>query len=136
MKHQKLAFEHPCLAEEQCAADGYRWIRDPWSVILTVNIGLDDAPIFDGLPLWHCSIALIAPSGAPLSVELWNDDAFVECQWVIRSEALAGVGDSLREHVQIGETALHFCRCCSELEIEGLNVRGVWPRPQDRARWN
>ena len=105
-------------------------------MILTLNVGLDDAPIFGDLPLWHCSIALLAPNGAPLAVELWNDDGFVECQRVIRSEALADVGDSLRGHVQIGETALHFRRRCSERETEELTVRGIWPRPRARARWN
>jgi hypothetical protein len=105
-------------------------------VILTLNIELDDAPIFDGLPLWHCSIALLAPNGALLALEVWNDDAFVGCERFIRTKVLAGIGDLKREHVQIGDTALHFRRSCSEQEIQELNTRGVWPRPQDRARWN
>jgi len=100
---QRFAFEH-CFIEKRCAAEGYRWVRLRWSVILTLNVGLDDA--------------------------------FVECQRLIRSETLAGVGDSSREHVQIGDHALHFRRCRSELEIEELNKRGFWPRPHDRARWN
>jgi hypothetical protein len=99
-------------------------------------MGLDDAPMFDGLPLWHCSIALLAPNGTPLALDLWNEDAFVRCHRFARSEALAGVGDPTSEHVQIGESALHFRRCCSEQEIDELNARGVWPRPHDRARWN
>jgi hypothetical protein len=50
---QRLALEHPCLIEKQCAADGYRRLHFPWSMILTLNVGLDDAPIFDGLLVWH-----------------------------------------------------------------------------------
>ena len=122
--------------DERCTVVGYRWLRLPWSVILTLNVGLDDAPIFDDLPLWHCSISLLAPSGAPLALDVWNDDAFVECHRFIRDELLAGVGDSAREHVQIGDTALHFRRCSSDREVEELNGRGVRPRPRDRARSN
>lgn len=76
----------------------------------------------DDIPVWHCSITLLAPNGAPLALGLWNDDVFVESVRLIRSEVLAGVGDPSREHVQIGDTALHFRRCCSSLELAELNA--------------
>ena len=41
-------------------------------MILPVNIGLDDALLFDGLPLWHCSVALLSATGDPVSVEYWE----------------------------------------------------------------
>jgi hypothetical protein len=134
-KQQNFAFEYPCLAEEQDATDGYRWLRFPSSLILTLNIGVDDASIFDGLPLGHCSVALLDSRGLPQALELWNDDEFTECQRLIRAEVLMTIGDPAHEHVQLGDRAFHFRRCCSEKELCELNVRRFWPRPQDRTRW-
>ena len=53
-RRQRIAFEHPCLAEEDCASVRYRWFRPPWSALLTLNIGLEEPALFEGLPLWHC----------------------------------------------------------------------------------
>ena len=135
-KHQKIAFERLCLEAGQCAAQDYFRLRLPWSTILTLNIGLDDAATFNGLPLWHCSVALFDLNGDPLALPLWHDDAFVECVRLVRLEELAGIGDPAREQIEIGHCALHFRRCCSGRENLGLNIRGVWPRAQDRARRN
>jgi len=135
-KHQKIAFERPCLEAGQCAAEDYIRLRLPWSTILTLNIGLDDAATFEGLPLWHCSVALFDLNGYPLALPLWCDDAFVECVRLVRLEVLAGIGDPSREQIEIGFCALHFRRCCSDPETRELNIRAVWPRTQDRARRN
>ena len=64
-KHQIIAFERPRVEAEQCAAQDYCWLRLPWSAILTLNVGLDDASTFDGSPLWHCSVALVDLKGHP-----------------------------------------------------------------------
>jgi hypothetical protein len=135
-KHQKIAFERPCLNTEQCAAQDYAWLRPPWSTILTLNVGLDDAWTFEGLPLWHCSVAVVDLNADPLALAFWHDDAFAECVRLVRLELLAGVGDPTREQIEIGNYALHFRRCCSHPETRELNIRGVWPRTQDRARRN
>jgi hypothetical protein len=63
---QRFAFEHPCFRKEECAAREHRRVDFPWSTILTLNIGLDDALLFDGLPLWHCSIAFLSWNGFPV----------------------------------------------------------------------
>ncbi len=135
-KQQRIAFEHPCRTEEECADDQYRWVRLPWSAILTLNIGLDDAPLFEGLPLWHCSVTLLSASRGAVPLELWHDDAIDKCEQFIRDRLLADVGDAAREDTEIGDCALHVRRCCSDREIQELELRRVWPRPQDRARWN
>jgi len=111
-------------------------VRLPWSAILTLNIGLDDAPIFDGLPLWHCSVARHTASGGAVPLELWDHDAIDKCERFIRDRLLAGVGDAAREDTEIGDCALHVRRCCSDRELKALKLRRVWPRPQDRAPWN
>jgi hypothetical protein len=133
---QRFAIEHPCFTGEDCAGWENRWVRPPWSAILTLNIGLDDGPIFDGLPLWHCSVALLSASGGAVPLVLWDDDAIKQCERFIRDRLLAGVGDAAREDTEIGECAIHVRRCCSERELEALKRKRVWPRPQDRARWN
>lgn len=97
-KRQRFAFEHPSLTQEQCADAEHRWLLQPWSIILTLNIGLDHVAILDALPLWHCSIALLAPNGPPLAFGLWNDNAFVECLRFVRSTHLVGVGDPNSSH--------------------------------------
>src|SRR5215469_15481626 len=107
-KRQKIAFERPCRNAEDCAGQDFCSLSLPWSVILTLNIGLDDASLFDDLPLWHCSIALVDSHGSPLALTLWPDDAFVECQRFVRLELLAGVGDRGREQIEIGDCAPHF----------------------------
>ena len=135
-KPQKIAFERPCLKAEECAARDYGWSRSPWSAILTLNIGLDDASTFDGLPLWHCSVALVDLNGYPLALPFWHDDAFAECVRLVRLELLAGIGDPTREQIEIGDCALHFRRCCSRPETRELNTCGAWPRTQERARYN
>jgi hypothetical protein len=133
---QRFAFEHPCFTEEECAAGEHRRVDFPWSTILTLNIGLDDALLFDGLPLWHCSIAFLSWNGFPVPLNHWGDGLLPTCERLMRDELLAGIGDDAQEYSQTGDCALHFLRCCSAREIEQLKVRGVWPRPQDRARWN
>jgi len=112
------------------------WIRPPWSAILTLNIGLDDSSTFDGLPLWHCSVALIGLNGQPLALPFWHDDAFAECVRLVRLEVLSGIGDPKLEKIEIGDCALHFRRCCSHPETQELNIRGACPQIQDRARRN
>jgi hypothetical protein len=42
-----------------------------------------------------------------------------------------GIGDPAREQVEIGDHTLHFRRYRSDLETDELNVRGVWPQPQE-----
>ena len=133
---QKIAFERPCLEAAKCAAQEYGWLRPPWSVFLTLNIGLDDASTFDDLPLWHCSVALVDLNGYPLALPLWRDDAFAECVRLVRLELLAGIGDPTREQIEIGDCALHFRRCCSDPEARKLNACGAWPRTRDRAHRN
>ena len=43
--HQKTAWGHPCLEAEQCAHQRYRhFYRDGrrlWSIVLTVNVGME-----------------------------------------------------------------------------------------------
>jgi hypothetical protein len=135
-RRQKFAFEHPCFRAEECAAIEHRRVEFPRSTILTLNIGLDDAFLFDGLPLWHCSIALLSRTGLPVPLDHWGDDYLQSCERLIRDELMAGIGEPARENTQIGYCALHFRRCCSAQEIEQLKARGFWPRPQDLARWN
>lgn len=135
-KYQRFAFEHPCFEVEECASDKYRGISLPWSAILTLNVGLDDASFFDGLPMCHCSVALLSATGIPVPLEHWDDDALAKCERFIRDEMFAGIGDDAREDTEFGDSAFHFRRCCSCREIEELKIRRVWPRPQDRARWN
>jgi hypothetical protein len=130
-RRQRFAFEHPCFREVECAAIEHRRVKFPWSTILTLNIGLDDASFFDGLPLWHCSIAFLAWNGLPVPLTHWGDDLLLTCEQLIRHELLAGIGDDAQEHILIGDRALHFLRCCSAREIERLKARGFW-----RARWN
>lgn len=135
-RRQKFVFEHPCFGEEECALIEYRRVSFPWSTILTLNIGLDDASFFDGLPLWHGSIAFLSGNAFPVPMNHWHDDLLAASERFIRDEMLAGIGDEAHEHTQIGYAALHFRRCCSEREIKELTAKGFWPRPQDRARWN
>lgn len=131
-RRQRFAFEHPCFREEECAAIEHRRVKFPWSTILTLNIGLDDALLFDSLPLWHCSIAFLSWNGLPMPLNYWSDDLLPTCEQLMRDELL-GAGDDAQEYVQIGDCAFHFLRGCSAREIEQLKA---WPRPQDRARWN
>ena len=98
--------------------------------------GLDDAPIFDGLPLWHCSVALISVTGGLVSLKLWDVGSIGRCERFIRDRLLAGIGDPACEDTEMGDCALHVRRCCSDREIEELNERSIWPRPQDHARSN
>jgi hypothetical protein len=135
-RRQKFAFEHPCFTEEDCARNEYRWVRLPWSAILTLDLVFDDPPLFEGLPLWHCSLALISTNGMAVPVRLWDEDGRKKCERFIRDELLVDVGDPTREATEIGKFALHVRRRCSDREIEELKARRVWPRPQDRARWN
>lgn len=134
-RRQRFAFEHPCFREEECAAIEHRRVKFPWSTILTLNIGLDDAWLFDGLPLWHCSIAFLSFDGLPVPLNHWGYVLLPTCERLMRDE-LAGIGDDAQEYIQIGDRAFHFLRCCAAREIEQLKARGFWPRPQDRARWN
>lgn len=92
IKHQKVAFDRPCLEDEQCEAHDYGWLRPLWSVIPMLNIGLDDASSFDGLPLWHCSVPLVDLNGYPLALSFWHEDAFAECAPLVRLELFAGTG--------------------------------------------
>lgn len=135
-RQQRFAFRHPCFTEEECAAIEHRRIRFPWSTILTLNIGLDDAVLFDGLPLWHCSVALLSWNGFPVPLNHWVDILFQTCEQLMRDELLAGIGDETQEYIQIADGACHLRRCCSAKEVEQLKARGFWPRPQDRTQWN
>ncbi len=135
-RRQRFAFEHPCFREEECAFIEYRRVKFPWSTILTLNIGLDDALLFDGLPLWHSSIAFLWWNGLPVLLNHWAEDLLPTCEQLLRDELLAGIGDYAQEYIQIGDCAFHFRRCCSAREIEQLKARGFWPQPRDRARWN
>lgn len=135
-RQQRFAFRHPCFREEECAAIEHRRIRFPWSTILTLNIGLDDGWLFDGLPLWHCSIAFLSWNGFPVPLSHWVDILFQTCEQLMRNELLAGIGDDSQEYIQIGDCACHLRRCCSAKEVEQLKTRGFWPRPQDRTQWN
>jgi hypothetical protein len=134
-RRQRFAFEHPCFREEECASIEHRRVNFPWSTILTLNIGLDDALLFDGLPLWHSSIAFLLWNGLPVPLHHW-DDLLSTCEQLMRDDLLAGIGDDAQEHTETGDRAFHFLRCCSAREIELLKAKGFWPRPQDRARWN
>ena len=135
-RRQRFAFEHPCFSEEQCAAIEHRRVKFPWSTILTLNIGLDDALLFDGLPLWHCSIAFLSWIVLPVPLNHWGDNLLPTCEQLMHDELLAGIGDDAHEYIQIGDCAFHFLRCCSAREIEELKAKGFWPRPQDQAGWN
>ena len=135
-QRQRFAFEHPCFREAECAAIEHRRISFPWSTILTLNIGLNDALLFDGLPLWHGSIAFLSWDGLPVPLNHWVDVLVPTSERFMRDELLVGIGDNAREYIQIGYCAFHFLRRCSAQEIEQLKDRGFWPRPRDRARWN
>jgi hypothetical protein len=135
-RRQRFAFEHPCFTVEQCAAIEHRRLSFPWSTILTLNIGLDDRLLFDGLPLWHCSITLLLWNGFPVPSNHWVDVLFQTCERLTRNEVLTGIGDDTQESIQVGVWACHFRRCCSAQEVEQLKAKNFWPRPQDRALLN
>lgn len=135
-KRQRIAFEHLCLKEEDCAIDRYRWFRPPRPAILTLNIGLEEPVLFEGPPLWHCSIARILPNGGPVPLRIWEESGLRICERFIRERLLAGGGEPAREQTEIGICALHVRHGCSAREIEELNRKGFWPRPEDRARGN
>src|SRR5258708_2093253 len=112
-RRQRFAFEHPCFKEEECAAIEHVRVRLPWSTILTLNIGLDDSLLFDGLPLWHGSIAFLSRDGFPVPLNHSVDILLPTCERLMRDELMAGIGDDAQEYIQIGECAFHFLRCCS-----------------------
>lgn len=118
---QQVALAFPCRDVAECASQRYRRLYDIdgtiYSVLLTLEIDLDEPPVFEEPePVWHCSVAIISER-QPKPLFLWSEEEMNVVYGLIY-ESLGGVRDEDRKHWEEGEVAVHFRRPVREEELE------------------
>lgn len=109
---QKTAIRNPCIEAEDCTHPRFRTILKSgldfpafWSAILTVNSGFESLERFDGLPVWHASVALWRNLHGPASTRTWTASEMGSAS-LFMSCALSGVGGETVMD-EVGEVAIH-----------------------------
>lgn len=116
---QQIALSYPCREIAECASQRYRRLYDIdgviYSVLLTLEIDLDEPPVFEEPePLWHCSVALIADK-QPKPLCLWSEEE-MDIAYGLIYKALGGVREEDLHHLEEGDVAVHFRRPVREDE--------------------